>query len=84
MRLGRKSLLRPRCESCGEPIYRTHSPYSPIIWRDSIPAYCPRCGERLSAEKKEVLIGHDRGRWLIICPVFITLVIIIVVIYLSL
>ncbi len=83
MRVGRKIPLRPKCESCGERIYRTHSPYSPIIWRDSIPVYCPRCGERLSAEKKEVLIGYDRFRWLLIFPLFIILVILTVVIYLS-
>ncbi len=78
-----KILLRPKCENCGERIYRAGKPFRPIIGYSSIPVHCPRCGERLSAKKKEALVKHDRSIWFLLFIVFITLLIVIVVIYLS-
>ena len=78
-----KILSRPKCENCGERIYRAGKPFSPIIGYSSIPVHCPRCGVRLSVKKKEVLVKHDKSIWFLSFIVFIMLVIVTVAFYLS-
>jgi len=81
MRLGKKILLRPKCEHCGERIYRSHSPFSEYFW-GKIPSHCPNCGKEISFDKKEYLIEHEALLCLLLFSVFITFFIVIMVIVL--
>ncbi|MFW9970731.1 MAG: hypothetical protein ACFFDF_11085 [Candidatus Odinarchaeota archaeon] len=70
MRLGRKVIVRPRCDKCGERIYRSHSPFSNYWW-GKIPSHCPNCGAEIKMEKKEHFIEHESLICLVLCTFFI-------------
>jgi hypothetical protein len=76
MRLEKKILLRPKCEHCGERIYRSRSPFSQYLGR-KIPSHCPNCGKEISLDKKEYLIEHEALLCLLLCIVFITVILVI-------
>ncbi|MCK4384546.1 MAG: hypothetical protein KAW66_14695 [Candidatus Lokiarchaeota archaeon] len=79
MRLGKKILLNPRCESCGKRIYRIHSRFKNYNWRE-IPSHCPRCGTQISSDRIEHLVKHDELRYLLSCSLCIIVFIFIIVI----
>ncbi|MFX1494207.1 MAG: hypothetical protein ACFFBZ_08000 [Promethearchaeota archaeon] len=81
MRLGKKVLSRPRCENCGARIYRTRGIFKNYFWGE-IPSHCPKCGEQISLDKKNHLREHDELIWLLWCVIFITIVIVVLVIFL--
>jgi hypothetical protein len=81
MRLGKKILKRPRCESCGERIFRSQGPFRNYFW-GKIPSHCPRCGKQISAEKQAHLNAHDEFIWLSWCAIFITFFIVVLAIFL--
>jgi predicted amidophosphoribosyltransferase len=81
MRLGKKILKRPRCESCGERIYRSTSPFRNYFWGDT-PSHCSRCGKKFNSDTQKHLNAHDEFVWLSWCGVFIIFVIVVVVILL--
>ncbi|MFX0039134.1 MAG: hypothetical protein ACFFCY_14380 [Promethearchaeota archaeon] len=81
MRLGKEILKRPRCEGCGGRIYRSQSPFKNYFWGDT-PSHCSRCGKQINAEKQEHLNTHDEFIWLAWCATFITVVIVVLVIFL--
>jgi hypothetical protein len=82
-RLGKKVFLRPKCEHCGERLYKIHGPFVEYFW-GKVPSHCPKCGERISLDKKNHLIAHDGLLWLILCISAITFMIVLLMIVLSL
>ncbi|MFX0029864.1 MAG: hypothetical protein ACFE8B_11680 [Candidatus Hermodarchaeota archaeon] len=73
-------LKRPRCKKCGKRIYRNYSPFKNYLWRD-IPEFCPKCGEKLSFEKKKHLLEHEEYCWMLNCIGIIIFLIIIALIF---
>lgn len=82
-RLGKKVFLRPKCEHCGERLYNIHGPFKEYFG-GKVPSHCPKCGEKISLDKKNHLIEHDALLWLILCISVITIMIVAVSIILSL
>ncbi|MHA2185443.1 MAG: hypothetical protein ACXAAI_10625 [Promethearchaeota archaeon] len=78
--MGNKKLSRPRCESCGNRIYRIYSPFRKSIWRD-IPSHCPRCGKQITFDKKVQLDEHDALIWLLSCFGVIVIIVVIFIIF---
>jgi hypothetical protein len=78
--MGEKRFARPRCNSCGNPIYQTHNPFKNYYW-GKIPNNCPNCGKELSNAKKKQLLHYDELIWSILCVIFITFAIIVMIIF---
>ncbi|MFX0033576.1 MAG: hypothetical protein ACFE8E_08440 [Candidatus Hodarchaeota archaeon] len=81
MRENKKILYRPRCENCGNRLYRSHHPFRNYFW-GTIPSHCPRCGKEVSLDQKNQLIKHEGLFCLLICSIFITFVIVVLIIVL--
>jgi len=80
MRLNKQIFVRPRCDGCGEKIYRSNSPFRNYFW-EKIPSNCSRCGKQLSNDRKKQLQDHDELIWLSTCLLVIVFFIIIIVVF---
>jgi DNA-directed RNA polymerase subunit RPC12/RpoP len=79
MRINKNILNRPRCESCGNRLYRSHHPFRNYFW-GTVPSHCPRCGKEVSLDQKNQLIEHEGLLWLQICGIVIIFVIVVLII----
>ncbi|MHA2392193.1 MAG: hypothetical protein ACXAEX_09480 [Promethearchaeota archaeon] len=79
MRERKKKLVIPKCDNCGERLYRSHNPFSNYFW-GKIPSHCPRCGKQVSSDKKDQLVVYEGFWWLIRCTLFITILIVVIII----
>ncbi|MFX1414189.1 MAG: hypothetical protein ACFFA2_10170 [Promethearchaeota archaeon] len=87
MRLNKKILYRPRCESCGNRLYRSfrsfRHPFCGSFW-GTVPSHCPKCGKEVNLDQKSQLIEHEGLVCLLICSVFVIFVVVLLLIVLSL